>query len=121
MMTSDAKEVAAPDNKEALASREIVRKCWDDLISLPKKSLSLPELHASAEKIVQYCRAVTGDVGIEWLKAQVEDGERFASSALVADPGSLECKRLHAALTGARAGLTYPLGRSPRDLNLMAF
>ena len=120
-MKNDLNDVTSLKHRDAVNPNDVAQECWNDLRLLPREGISLPEIYAKAEKLVQYCTVVTRYEGIEWLKAQVEISERSASAALAADPNNLDRKRVHAALAGARAGFVYPLGRSPRDLNLMAF
>jgi hypothetical protein len=120
-MKNEPNDATSLEHRADVNPNDIVEKCWNDLLLLPGEAISLSEIYAKAEKLIQYCRVATREEGIERLKAQVEISERSASAELAADPSNLDRKRVHAALAGALAGFVYPLGRSPRDLNRMAF
>lgn len=83
--------------------------------------MPLPAIFAAAEKLVQHCRLGTEENDLLWLKERIDNSEEVARVELAIASDNLGRKRIHAAMKGAQAGFTYPLGRSPRDLNGMAF
>ena len=100
---------------------ETVITCWSDLLALSRKPMPLPATFAAAEKLVQYCKLSAEETDLRWLKQQIENSEEVTRIELAIASDNLDRKRVHAAMKGAEAGFTYPLGRSPRDLNGMAF
>ena len=96
-------------------------KLWGDLLFLQNERRPLNELYAEAEKLVQYYVAAAEEKDVRWLRAHLETVEREEAAALAARPDDPARRRAHAVLSGALSGLLYPLGRSPQDLNRMAF
>ena len=97
------KRVIKPDAE--LDISEFWAKCWDDVLRLPIEPLTNRVVNMKAELLVQNCRASAGDDGVEWFLRQLGDGLLFVVEQLAGDPDSVEWQRIHAALSGARAGL----------------
>ena len=110
--------IADPDTQSPTGS---AKECWDSLLSLQSNRRALDEIYREAEKLVQHYVTIAVVKELEWLRTRVETSEQEAAAALAAKPVDPARQRRHAALAGALAGLLYPLGRSPRDLNRMAF
>lgn len=120
-MTRIPDDPTGKKNSQAEEPGDVIKQWWDDLLFLPHQPMSLSEIYATAEKLIQYCRIAVREEGVEWLKRQIEAAEQAVSAEIAADPDNLDRKRVHAALAGAQAGFAYPLGWSPRDLNHMVF
>lgn len=92
----------------------------NELTKLANDRLSLDQIFAQSEKLVQYCRLKNPD-GAEKLRSRLAAKQQAIADQVAEGVNSPNLKRLQAALAGAEAGFVYPLGWSPRDLNLMVF
>lgn len=105
---------------EVMKNDAALEECWSSLISLNNEPISLNKLFSRAEKILQYHRVEHAD-DIEQLRPRIEARQRVVAAEIATGAADPQLMRLRAVLAGAHAGCIYPLGWSPRDLNLMAF